>query len=56
MLKADRTANGWTTGRQPSATTLLLLLGLTVPVVAIGSPAPARGAASMSPTDAMKDW
>ncbi|MGW0150181.1 ABC transporter permease [Streptomyces sp. NPDC003333] len=40
----------------PSAPTLLLLLGLTVLVVAIGSLAPARRAASMSPTDAMKDW
>ncbi|MGW0760980.1 ABC transporter permease [Streptomyces sp. NPDC002814] len=40
----------------PSASTLLLLLGLTVLVVAIGSLAPARRAARMSPTDAMKDW
>lgn len=40
----------------PSAATLLLLLGLTVLVVAIGSLAPARRAARMSPTDAMKDW
>ncbi|MGI5482259.1 ABC transporter permease [Streptomyces lavendofoliae] len=40
----------------PSAGTLLLLLGLTVLVVAMGSLAPARRAASMSPTDAMKDW
>jgi putative ABC transport system permease protein len=40
----------------PSAGTLLLLLGLTVLVVAAGSLAPARRAARMSPTDAMKDW
>ncbi|MFC7263804.1 ABC transporter permease [Streptomyces lutosisoli] len=40
----------------PSAGTLLLLLGLTVLVVAMGSLAPARRAARMSPTDAMKDW
>ncbi|MGW6910182.1 ABC transporter permease [Streptomyces sp. NPDC054940] len=40
----------------PSTGTLLLLLGLTVLVVAIGSLAPARRAARMSPTDAMKDW
>jgi putative ABC transport system permease protein len=40
----------------PPAGTLLLLLGLTVLVVAMGSLAPARRAARMSPTDAMKDW
>ncbi|MEV0963719.1 ABC transporter permease [Streptomyces sp. NPDC049910] len=40
----------------PQASTLLLLLGLTVLVVAMGSLAPARRAAKMSPTDAMKDW
>lgn len=40
----------------PSAGTLLLLIGLTVLVVAAGSLVPARRAATMSPTDAMKDW
>ncbi|WP_311137434.1 hypothetical protein [Streptomyces sp. I6] len=46
--------NGWLL--LPQASTLLLLLGLTVLVVAMGSLAPARRAAKMSPTDAMKDW
>ncbi|MFH8750596.1 ABC transporter permease [Streptomyces rimosus] len=40
----------------PSAGTVLLLFGLTVLVVAAGALAPARRAARMSPTDAMKDW
>ncbi|WP_435613167.1 ABC transporter permease [Streptomyces sp. bgisy159] len=40
----------------PAPGTLLFLLGLTVLVVAIGSLAPARKAARMSPTEAMKDW
>ncbi|WP_030659922.1 ABC transporter permease [Streptomyces rimosus] len=40
----------------PPAGTLLLLFGLTVLVVAAGALAPARRAARMSPTDAMKDW
>ncbi|MEU7054472.1 ABC transporter permease [Streptomyces sp. NPDC046197] len=40
----------------PPAGTLLLLLGLTVLVVATGSLVPARRAARLSPTDAMKDW
>jgi putative ABC transport system permease protein len=49
-----RYVKGWVP--LPSAGTLLLLLGLTVLVVAMGSLAPARRAARMSPTDAMKDW
>ncbi|MDX3571978.1 ABC transporter permease [Streptomyces sp. ID05-47C] len=40
----------------PPPVTLLLLLALTVLVVAAGSLMPARRAARMSPTDAMKDW
>ncbi|MFG2129038.1 ABC transporter permease [Streptomyces sp. NPDC048751] len=40
----------------PSAATLVLMLGLTVLVVAAGALLPARRAAAMSPTDAMKDW
>ncbi|MET9294428.1 ABC transporter permease [Streptomyces sp. NPDC003077] len=40
----------------PAPGTLALLLALTVLVVAAGALAPARRAARMSPTDAMKDW
>ncbi|MBD0840427.1 MULTISPECIES: ABC transporter permease [unclassified Streptomyces] len=40
----------------PSPVTLLLLLALTVLVVTAGALGPARRAARMSPTDAMKDW
>ncbi|MGW1724767.1 FtsX-like permease family protein [Streptomyces sp. NPDC002306] len=40
----------------PTAGTVLTLLGLTVLVVTTGALAPARRAARMSPTDAMKDW
>ncbi|UGY92804.1 hypothetical protein [Streptomyces gobiensis] len=40
----------------PSMGTIALLLGLTLLVVAVGSLAPARRAARMSPTDAIQDW
>ncbi|OIJ85490.1 ABC transporter permease [Streptomyces colonosanans] len=40
----------------PGASTLILLSLATVVVVAAGAVLPARRAARMSPTDAMKDW
>ncbi|MFF3845991.1 FtsX-like permease family protein [Streptomyces sp. NPDC002328] len=40
----------------PTPGTVLTLLVLTVLVVVTGALGPARGAARMSPTDAMKDW
>ncbi|MGV9449997.1 ABC transporter permease [Streptomyces sp. NPDC003635] len=40
----------------PSFGTFLLLVGLTVSVVMAGALFPARRAATMAPTDAMRDW
>ncbi|MFF0202367.1 FtsX-like permease family protein [Streptomyces sp. NPDC005017] len=40
----------------PSPGTFVLLLALTVLVVAAGALLPARRAATMAPTDAMRDW
>ncbi|NED72947.1 ABC transporter permease, partial [Streptomyces sp. SID9944] len=40
----------------PGAPTLIALSAATVLVVAAGAVLPARRAARMSPTEAMKDW
>ncbi|WP_330349057.1 ABC transporter permease [Streptomyces sp. NBC_00582] len=58
LLRRSADLAPYTTGRVPlpTAGTLLTLVVLTVLVVAGGALGPARRAARMSPTDAMKDW